>query len=216
MEIKEVALSCVDSKGGVCQAHILSLTTTALPVASLWTSFLQRGPSSFSIYLFDGPTYFLGLSQEKDSPVIPGASSRGLGLSCPFLGLSVAWSPLKISPFRRPNCRPHCQLLAGYHGNRSQEGSAFLPPWMRRSRGLCEGQRFLLHGQEGTGFGWWGLHSLPKDPTLSQHKIANFSFWRMTVLIWNSNLFSFLIADVPFLLWNDSDRKNGLNDVITW
>ena len=63
MEIKEVALSCVDSKGGVCQAHILSLTTTALPVASLWTSFLQRGPSSFSIYLFDEPHFHcLGLS----------------------------------------------------------------------------------------------------------------------------------------------------------
>lgn len=44
-EIKEVALSCVDSEGGVCQAHILSLAIT-LTVAKLWTSLLQRGPSS--------------------------------------------------------------------------------------------------------------------------------------------------------------------------
>lgn len=124
------------------------------PTFSLWPlPWLLRvyGPASFKEALLPSPSTSLkthqGLSQERDSPVIPGTSPRGLGLICPFLGLSVAWSLLKIFPFRRPNCWPHCQLLAGYHGNRSQEGSAFLPPWMR-SRGLCEGQRFLLHGQE--------------------------------------------------------------------
>ena len=129
---------------------------------------LVYGPASFRGPLLPSPSISLkthqGLSQEKDSPVIPGASSRGLGLSCPFLGLSVAWSPLKIFPFRRPNCRPHCQLLAGYHGNRSQEGSAFLPPWMRRSRGLCEGQRFLLRGQEKDWLWVMGPIVCPRTP----------------------------------------------------
>lgn len=31
-------------------------------------------------------------------------------------------------PLQEAQLPPHCQLLAGYHGNRSQEGSAFLPP----------------------------------------------------------------------------------------
>lgn len=50
-------------------------------------------------------------------------------------------------PLQEAQLLPHCQVLAGYYGNRSQEGSAFLPSWMR-SRGLCEGQCFPLHGQE--------------------------------------------------------------------
>lgn len=120
MEIKEVALSCVDSKGGVCQAHILSLAVT-LTVASLWTSLLQRGPSSFSIYFFENPPGpFPRKGQPSDSWDLPKRPRSDLSLLGPLSGLVSAEDfPLQ-----------EAQLLATL-------SIASWLPWKQVSRGIC-------------------------------------------------------------------------------
>ena len=121
MEIKEVALSCVDSKGGVYQAHILSLATTTLPVASLWTSLLQRGPSSFSIYFFENPPGpFPRKGQPSDSWVLPKRPRSELSLLGPLSGLaSVEDFPLQEAQL------PATLSIASWL------------PWKQVSRGIC-------------------------------------------------------------------------------
>lgn len=83
-----------------------------------------------------------------------GQSSDSWGLHKGWVWAVPSWTTLWSGlcwrfffPLQEAQLLPHCQLLAGYYGNRSQEGSAFLPSWMRR-RGLCEGQCFPLRGQE--------------------------------------------------------------------
>lgn len=102
-EMDELAQICTDSMGGICLEPVLFLHHYCHACCQLMDQPDSERP------LFLSPSISLeihqGFSQQRDSPVIPGVFSRGLGMSCPFLSLSVAWSQLKIFPFRRPNCR---------------------------------------------------------------------------------------------------------------
>lgn len=118
----------------------------------------------FSIYFFGNPSGpFPIKGQPSDYWGLLKRPRSELSLLGPLSGLVS----VEDFPLQEAQLLPHCQLLAGYHGNRSQERSAFLPSWMRPSTGLCEGRYFPLRGQEKhwlwvmslTQFAW-GPHSL--------------------------------------------------------
>lgn len=121
--VAETALSEVEGRRvrSVQHSSFSCDAMAILPVVHVWTSLILKGPSSLLL------PFLWKFILTKDLPSEPwGLSKAGCELY-PLGPLCGLVSVEDFFPLQEAQLLPHCQLLAGYYGNRSQEGSAFLP-----------------------------------------------------------------------------------------
>lgn len=183
MNLLKVALILRWHLSRVCA---LSGIITAFPAASWWASLIQKvlsspSPSPFSNHFFGKSMrpfpkkgtawWFVGPPEEAWEWAVPSWASQWPGLCWRFspsggptaATLSIAgWLPWK--QVSRGICFSPSLNEEEY---RALWGAALPPSWPGEELALGDGAYMIL----------------PKDPTLCQHRLANFSFWRATILI---------------------------------
>lgn len=195
--MSKLAQSCTDLKGGVYLGSMLFL----------WSPLPHQLPGNGPAWFGDAPLAspsifwkttrafpntgtaqcFVGPPQEAWVGAIPSQASPWPGLSWIFslsggptaATLSIAsWLPWK--QVSRGIC---FSPSLNEEGCRALWGAVLPPSWPRRALALGDGACTIM----------------PQDPTLCQQNTASFSFWRTTVLIWNTDPFSFLMVKMLFL-----------------
>lgn len=144
-ELNELVPSCTDSKVTSVQ-DLCSFCSHHCPDSCQ----VMGQPDSesplfpFSLHFFGNPR---GLFPVKGQPGDSWGLLKRHGNELSLLGPLSGLVSVEDFPLQEAQLPPHCQLLAGYHGNRPQEGSAFLSLLEWRG-GFVRGQRFPLRGQE--------------------------------------------------------------------